>query len=147
MKHNLNWLAGGLAACTAAWLLLGRGEAGGDKGPWQPFLPPAVYQELVKREAEMVRDQLNEAPKEQEINRAKFGAVLIAALTMSVKDIVTPPQRTSMPTFTNATTMPVSWQIGRWPSAHMRELVRIWAIASLAAGEASASYAAASESM
>ena len=30
--------------------------------------------------------------------------------------------------------MPVSWQIGRWPSAHMRELVRICAIASFAAG-------------
>ena len=31
--------------------------------------------------------------------------------------------------------MPVSWQIGRWPSAHMRELIRIWAIASFAAGD------------
>ena len=30
-------------------------------------------------------------------------------------------------------TMPVSWQMGRWPSAHMRELMRICAIASLAA--------------
>ena len=42
-----------------------------------------------------------------------------------------PSQRTSMPTFTNTLTMPVSWQIGRRPSAHMRELVRICAIASL----------------
>ena len=39
-----------------------------------------------------------------------------------------------MPTLTNTTTMPVSWQIGRWPSAHRRELVRICAIASRAAG-------------
>ena len=38
--------------------------------------------------------------------------------------------------------MPVSWQIGRCPSAHMRELVRICAIASLAAGLCSRSYAA-----
>ena len=45
-----------------------------------------------------------------------------------------PSQRTSMPIFRNTLMMPVSWQIGRWPSAHMRELVRICAIASLAAG-------------
>ena len=29
-------------------------------------------------------------------------------------------------------TMPVSWQIGRWPSAHIRELIKICAMASLA---------------
>jgi hypothetical protein len=44
-----------------------------------------------------------------------------------------------MPIFRNTVTMPVSWQIGRWPSAHMRELIRIWAIASLAAGDCSRS--------
>jgi hypothetical protein len=44
-----------------------------------------------------------------------------------------------MPIFRNTLTMPVSWQIGRRPSAHMRELVRIWAIASLAAGDSSRS--------
>ena len=42
-----------------------------------------------------------------------------------------------MPTLTKTVTMPVSWQIGRLPSAHMRELIRIWAIASLAAGDSS----------
>ena len=36
-------------------------------------------------------------------------------------------------------TMPVSWQIGRCPCAHRRELVRIWAIASFAAGDCSRS--------
>jgi hypothetical protein len=41
--------------------------------------------------------------------------------------------------FRNTVTMPVSWQIGRWPSAHMRELIRICAIASLAAGDSSRS--------
>src|SRR5688500_240983 len=41
--------------------------------------------------------------------------------------------RTPMPIFTNTFTIPVSWQMGRRPSAHMRELVRICAIASLAA--------------
>ncbi len=49
------------------------------------------------------------------------------------------PQRTSMPTLRNMLTMPVSWQIGRLPSAHMREFVRICAIASFAAGDCSRS--------
>jgi hypothetical protein len=42
-----------------------------------------------------------------------------------------------MPALMKTFTMPVSWQMGRWPSAHMRELVRIWAIASFAAGDCS----------
>ena len=49
-----------------------------------------------------------------------------------------PCQRTSMPIFRNTLTMPVSWQMGRCPSAHMREFVRICAIASFAAGPCSA---------
>mgnify|MGYP000721669840 CR=1 FL=1 len=40
--------------------------------------------------------------------------------------------------------MPVSWQIGRWPVALILLLVRICAIASLAAGPCSRSYASAS---
>jgi hypothetical protein len=50
-------------------------------------------------------------------------------------------KRTSMPTFRNAVTIPVSWQMGRCPSAHMRLLIRICAIASFAAGDSSRSYA------
>jgi hypothetical protein len=50
-------------------------------------------------------------------------------------------QRTSMPTLMKAMAMPVSWQIGRWPSAAMRELMRICAIASFAAGDCSFWYA------
>ena len=46
---------------------------------------------------------------------------------------------TCIPIFRNTLTIPVSWQIGRWPSAHMRELVRICAIASRAAGDCSRS--------
>ena len=34
--------------------------------------------------------------------------------------MVAPSQRTSMPTRTNTVTIPVSWQIGRWPVAHAR---------------------------
>ena len=55
---------------------------------------------------------------------------------MSSTDI-SASQRTSMPIRMNTVTMPVSWQIGRWPSAHMRELTRICAIASRAAGDSS----------
>ena len=58
---------------------------------------------------------------------------------MSAMDFVLRSHRTPIPTLTNATTMPVSWQIGRCPSAHIREFVRICAIASFAAGDCSAS--------
>jgi hypothetical protein len=86
MNRNLRWLAAGLALSGGAWLLLGRGEAGGDRGPWQSFLPKEVYQELAKREADILREQLGGTLKEKAVSRAKLGAVLIAALTMSVKD-------------------------------------------------------------
>ena len=46
-------------------------------------------------------------------------------------------RRTSRPSLRKMVTMPVSWQMGRWPSAHMRELTRICLIASLAAGDSS----------
>ncbi len=42
--------------------------------------------------------------------------------------------RASTPIFMNTVATPVSWQIGRRPSAAIRELRRIWPIASLAAG-------------
>jgi hypothetical protein len=48
-----------------------------------------------------------------------------------------PSKRTSMPIFRNTLTMPVSWHMGRRPSAHILLLVRICAMASLAAGAAS----------
>jgi hypothetical protein len=56
------------------------------------------------------------------------------SLTASVTEPLKPSKRTFMPILRKTLTMPVSWQIGRLPSAHMRELVRICAIASLAAG-------------
>src|SRR5262249_37324919 len=71
---------------VGTFLLLGRGEAGGDKGPWVAIVPKDAYQELAKREAEAIREQLNGAPKEKALGRAKLGAVLIAALTMCAKD-------------------------------------------------------------
>ena len=48
-----------------------------------------------------------------------------------------------MPTWRNTFTIPVSWQIGRLPSAHMRELTRTCCNAAFAAGDSSRSYAAA----
>jgi hypothetical protein len=86
MHRILQMLAGGMAMCAVAWLLSARGEAGGDKAPWQSIVPKDAYQELVKREAEIIREQLNAPPKDKVIGRAKLGAVLIAALTMSAKD-------------------------------------------------------------
>jgi len=62
---------------------------------------------------------------------------------MSSRLMVASSQRTFMPTFRNTVTMPVSWHSGRWPSAAMRELIRICAMASFAAGDSSRSYAAA----
>ena len=46
---------------------------------------------------------------------------------------------TSMPTSRKTMTMPVSWQIGRLPSAHMRELTSTCAKAAFAAGDSSRS--------
>ena len=51
--------------------------------------------------------------------------------------------RAPTPTFRNTCAVPVSWQIGRRPKAAMRELARIWPIASRAAGLSSARHAAA----
>ena len=48
-----------------------------------------------------------------------------------------------MPTWRNTFTIPVSWQIGRLPSAHMRALTRTCFSAAFAAGDSSRSYAAA----
>ena len=85
MTRIPRWLAVAVILSVFACLLLGRGEAGGDKGPWQPILPKEVYQELAKCEADIIRKSLSGSPNQHVINRAKFGAVLIAALTMSVK--------------------------------------------------------------
>jgi hypothetical protein len=68
----------------------------------------------------------------QHVVRVRVGAA--HALVDHLRDRQLASQRTSMPIFRNTVTIPVSWQIGRWPSAHMRELMRICAIASFAAG-------------
>ena len=69
--------------------------------------------------------------------RNLFSTLLYArrtpSLTMSVTLIVA-SHLTFMPIFKNTTAIPVSWQIGRLPSAHIRLFVKICAIASLAAG-------------
>ncbi|HYV34715.1 MAG TPA: hypothetical protein VE988_03360 [Gemmataceae bacterium] len=86
MKPNLHWLALSLMISIALLLLAGRGDAGGDKGPWQPTIPKDIYNELAKREADLVKDLLDGKTGDAAIHRAKFGAMFIAGLTMSAKD-------------------------------------------------------------
>jgi hypothetical protein len=77
------WFFSILVASVFLVLLLCRAEAGGEKDPWQPILPKEIHDELAKREAEIIREQLSVAPKDQSIGRAKFGAMFIAALAMA----------------------------------------------------------------
>src|SRR5262249_29161569 len=88
MKRYGRCLLVGLVLVAGVWLAAGRGQAQGDKGePWQPILPKDVYKELVKREADIIQEILNEKDvSEARLQRATFGAVLIAALTQSVQD-------------------------------------------------------------
>jgi hypothetical protein len=72
-------LVSGVAALSA------RGEQGTDKAPWQPVLTKEAYQELANREAELIKNLLDNNPDDDALHRARFGAALIAAYTMSVK--------------------------------------------------------------
>jgi hypothetical protein len=85
MTRIMGWLIAGMALGVSIWLPLGGGAATGQNEPWQPILSMEVYQELAKREAELIQDLLKDTPKKLALNRARFGAVLIAALALSVK--------------------------------------------------------------
>jgi hypothetical protein len=89
MTHRLRWLVCGITV-SLCLLLLGRGEAGGDKDGWQPILSKDVYQQLVTGEVDFIRGLLKDKPTGMAMDRAKFGAVLIAAMTMCTKDGVSP---------------------------------------------------------
>jgi len=80
------WIAG---ACSVAalGLVLARTEADGDKGAWQPILSKEVYEELAKREAEAIKAILDAKPDEDALRRAKFGAVMLAAYSKSIKPL------------------------------------------------------------
>jgi hypothetical protein len=86
MARHLQWWIAGMALCFCAVLLLGRGEANGEKESWQALLLKPVYEELATREIDLVQEILKDTPKKNALNRAKFGAILVASLTMSVKD-------------------------------------------------------------
>jgi hypothetical protein len=86
MPCNLRWLIASVMFSVALWLLVGSGDACSDEEAWQPILSREVYQELANREAGLIRELLQDAPKRLALDRARFGAVIIAALTMSVKD-------------------------------------------------------------
>ena len=77
MDRTIRWLP-----VAALMVLALRGEGGGDKTPWQPILPREVYDELAKREVGAIQAALDN-PTDATLGRAKFGAVLIAALTLS----------------------------------------------------------------
>jgi hypothetical protein len=82
------------AGLTLALGSVSRGQGGNSQAPWQPILPKEIYQELAKREVDIIRDRLSGEPSLKAIHRAKYGAVVIAALTMSVKEGI-PPQELS----------------------------------------------------
>jgi hypothetical protein len=67
-------------------LLASRQPTAGDGLFWRPILSEELYAELVKRESDMIRQHLDGNPEDKAIRRAKYGAVLIAAFTLSVKD-------------------------------------------------------------
>jgi hypothetical protein len=73
---------------AGACLLLDRAEGSAEEEAWRPILPQATYRELAQREADLIRRLLDEKSDEHAIYRARFGAVLIAALTMSTKEEV-----------------------------------------------------------
>src|ERR1700733_15307927 len=83
MRNQVSFLALALCAGSAVGLLLVRGEAGGDKDPWKPILSKENYQELVKREADLVRELLAGKPNDASIRRARIGAVFIAGFAKS----------------------------------------------------------------
>jgi hypothetical protein len=86
MTCNLRWLIASGMFSVGVCLLAGGSETSSDEEAWRPILSPELYQELAEREANLIRELLQDAPKRLALDRAKFGAVLIAALTMSVKD-------------------------------------------------------------
>jgi hypothetical protein len=88
MKRYGRCLLVGVTVVVGVWLAAGRGQAGGGKSePWAPVVPKDIYKELVKREADRIQELLNDKDVDDaKMQRATFGAVLIAALTKSVKD-------------------------------------------------------------
>jgi hypothetical protein len=84
--RTFRWLITSVVFSAGMWLLVGGSEASSDDEAWRPILTKEVYQELAKREADLIQELLKDSPKKLAVNRAKFGAVLIAALAMSVKD-------------------------------------------------------------
>jgi hypothetical protein len=85
MDRMTGWLGVALMVIGCAAVMALRGDAGGDKTPWQPIVPKEAYDELTKREVEYVKAALDN-PTDATLSRGKFAAVLIAALTLSEKD-------------------------------------------------------------
>jgi hypothetical protein len=78
------FIAGVVSISAGTWLPPGSSE----EEAWRPVLTTELYHELARREADIIRALLKDTPDNRSLNRTKFGAVLIAALTMSVKEDV-----------------------------------------------------------
>jgi len=86
MNRSIRCLVAYIIVSAVLLLLSSRGDAQGEKSEWKPIVPKEVYQELVKREIKQLEELFKDKLEVPQIRRAKFGAVLLAALTLSVKD-------------------------------------------------------------
>jgi hypothetical protein len=75
----------GIVLSANVILFAALGNANDEKESWHPLLPRCVYQELTKREFDRIQTLLKETPDNRSLRRAEVGAVLVAALSMSVK--------------------------------------------------------------
>ncbi len=90
MAPSLRWWIAGVIFGASLLSMCAFGEADGSTDSWRAVLPKEVYRELTDREIRLVRELLKDIPDKRSLDRARFGAVLIAALSMSVKEGLLP---------------------------------------------------------
>src|SRR5579862_4604975 len=73
-------------ACLIQFSSATQTQEGRIEEPWRPILPKAIYQELANREAAIIRAKLDGPLDDMALGRARLGAVLLGAMTMSLKD-------------------------------------------------------------
>jgi hypothetical protein len=92
-RHKAEQIRGALPEMLDCWHVLGcchllvpsPSQARDEKEAWLACLPKEVYRELSRREIDRVQELLKNTPDKRSLQRAEVGAVLVAALTMSVK--------------------------------------------------------------
>jgi hypothetical protein len=85
LMSRLHCLMAGIVLSSNVVLFAGPGNATDQKDAWRPILPMHAYRELAKREIDRIQTLLKETPDIRALKRAEVGAVLVAALTMSIK--------------------------------------------------------------